>query len=153
MAELDSPAAVRRVAMDLLARREHSRAELARKLSQRGAPEELLESVLDRLAEDGLLSDARYLESAVRKRVQAGCGPLRIREELSRAGIARADLEQALYDESVDWMAELRRVWQRKFAGELPRDARERARQGRFLAYRGFPPDLIGQLWRTVRDD
>ncbi|KJH83015.1 recombination regulator RecX [Pseudomonas sp. KSR10] len=145
---LDSPAAVRRAAMDLLARREHGRIELSRKLRSRGAPVELIEPALDRLAEEGLLSEARYLESFVRMRANAGYGPLRIREELSQRGLSREDIEQALRDSGFDWSAQLQDVWRRKFAGELPSDQRERARQGRFLSYRGYPLDLISRLLR-----
>ncbi len=146
---LDSPAAVRRAAMDLLARREHGRIELSRKLRSRGAPPELIEPALDRLAEEGLLSEARYLESFVRMRANAGYGPLRIREELSQRGLAREDIEQALRDSGFDWGAQLYEVWMRKFAGELPGDQRERARQGRFLSYRGYPLDMISRLLRA----
>lgn len=134
--------------MDLLARREHGRAELARKLRQRGAPPELIDPALDRLVSDGLLSDVRYLESYIRRRAMAGCGPLRIREELTQTGIARCDVEEALRDSGFDWAEQLQDVWQRKFAGEKPQDARSRAKQARFLSYRGFPADLIGRLWR-----
>ncbi|WAJ39425.1 recombination regulator RecX [Pseudomonas sp. GOM7] len=145
-AVLDSPAAVRRAAMDLLARREHGRVELAGKLRRRGAPDKLIEAALDRLAEEGLLSEARYLESFVAARARSGHGPQRIREELVQRGLARAQVEQALRESGIDWFAQLRDVWQRKFAGRLPVDARERAQQGRFLAYRGYPMDMIGRL-------
>ena len=149
---LDSPAAVRRAAMDLLARREHGRIELSRKLRLRGAPAELIEPALERLADEGLLSEARYLESFVRMRANAGYGPLRIREELTQRGLAREDIEQALRDSGFDWSEQLRDVWLRKF-GELPGDQRERARQGRFLSYRGYPLDLIGRLLRGASLD
>ena len=129
-AVLDNPVAVRRAAMDLLARREHGRVELARKLRQRGAPPDLIEQALDRLCEQGLLSESRYLESFVRSRANAGYGPLRIREELAQRGLPRADIEQALRDSGFDWSEQLRGLWQRKFAGSLPADARERAKQG-----------------------
>lgn len=148
MAVLDNPTAVRRAAMDLLARREHGRIELTRKLRQRGAAVELIEPVLDRLVEEGLLSETRYLESFVRMRANAGYGPLRIREELSQRGLPRSDIEQALRDSGFDWGEQLREVWQRKFAGELPREPKERARQGRFLSYRGYSLDMIGRLLR-----
>ncbi|WP_313110642.1 recombination regulator RecX [Stutzerimonas nitrititolerans] len=146
VAVLDNPTAVRRAAMDLLARREHGRIELSRKLRQRGAPAELIEPALDRLAEDGLLSEARYLESFVRMRANAGYGPLRIREELTQRGLSRSDVEQALRDSGFDWSEQLRAVWQRKFSGTLPSEPRERAKQGRFLSYRGYPLDMIGRL-------
>lgn len=145
---LDSPAAVRRAAMDLLARREHGRAELARKLGQRGAPAELIGSALDRLAEEGLLNESRYLDTFVASRARAGYGPLRIREELARRGLPRQAIERALLTSGLDWTELLTDTWRRRFAGCQPSDARERARQGRFLGYRGFPPEMIGRLLR-----
>ncbi|MFI8981260.1 recombination regulator RecX [Ectopseudomonas khazarica] len=145
---LDNPLAVRRAAMDLLARREHGRVELTRKLRKRGAPQELIEAALQRLSEEGLLSEARYLESFVAYRARAGYGPQRIREELGQRGLERGDIDQALRESAIDWFESLRETWQRKFAGQLPTDARERARQGRFLAYRGYSLDMIGRLLR-----
>ncbi|AYC32112.1 recombination regulator RecX [Pseudomonas cavernae] len=152
-AVLDTPAAVRRTAMDLLARREHGRVELTRKLRRRGAPVELIESALDRLAEEGLLSETRYLESFVSQRARAGYGPLRIREELAQRGLPREAIDRALRDSGLDWREQLLETWQHKFAGRLPADARERAQQGRFLSYRGYPLDLIGRLLRGAGDD
>mgnify|MGYP003117037898 FL=1 len=149
---LDSPAAVRRAAMDLLARREHGRMELSRKLRSRGAPPDLIEPALEKLADEGLLSEARYLESFVRMRANAGYGPLRIREELTQRGLPREEIEQALRDSGFDWNEQLREVWLRKF-GELPGDQRERARQGRFLSYRGYPLNSIGRLLRGASLD
>jgi regulatory protein len=146
-AVLDNPVAVRRAAMDLLARREHGRVELARKLRQRGASPDLIEQALDRLCEQGLLSESRYLESFVRSRANAGYGPLRIREELAQRGLPRADIEQALRDSGFDWNEQLSELWQRKF-GQLPADAKERAKQGRFLSYRGYSLELISRLLR-----
>lgn len=132
--------------MDLLARREHGRVELTRKLRQRGASPEDIEAALDRLVEEGLLSESRYLESFVSYRSRSGYGPVRIREELSQRGLQRADIEQALRECGVDWQEKLQETWQRKFAGRMPADARERAQQGRFLSYRGYPLDMIGRL-------
>ncbi len=152
-AVLDNPVAVRRVAMDLLARREHGRVELTRKLRQRGAPPDLIEPALDRLCEQGLLSESRYLESYVRSRANAGYGPLRIREELSQRGLPKADIEQALRDSGFNWAEQLRDLWQRKFAGQIPADARERAKQGRFLSYRGYSLEMISRLLRGGGSD
>ncbi|MGE8399109.1 MAG: recombination regulator RecX, partial [Burkholderiales bacterium] len=133
-------------AMDLLARREHGRVELTRKLRQRGASPEMIEAALDRLTEEGLLSESRYLESFVSYRARSGYGPMRIREELSQRGLQRGDIDLALRECGIDWQEQLRDVWQRKFAGQLPVDARERAKQGRFLSYRGYSMDMIGRL-------
>ena len=151
-AELDNPAAVRRVAMDLLARREHGRAELSRKLRQRGATQDLIDPALDRLAEEGLLNESRYLESYIASRARAGYGPVRIREELSQRGLPRSEIDGALSECGVDWSENLREVWRRKFA-RLPQDARERAQQGRFLSYRGYSMEAISRLLSGRRSD
>ncbi|MCL7462295.1 recombination regulator RecX [Pseudomonas sp. NW5] len=144
---LDSPAAIRRAAMDLLARREYGRAELARKLRQRGAEAALIEPELERLSEEGLLSDARFLEVFVRSRAAAGYGPRRIRDELQQRGLPQGEIAQALEQAGIDWDDNLRALWQRRF-GERPRDSREQARQMRFLLYRGFASERISRLLR-----
>ncbi|ERO61955.1 MULTISPECIES: recombination regulator RecX [Pseudomonas] len=154
IAVLDTLVAVRRAAMDLLARREHGRVELTRKLRQRGASPEMIDTALDRLTEEGLLSESRYLESFISYRARSGYGPMRIREELGQRGLQRSDIELALRECGIDWQEQLRDVWQRKFAGQLPADARERARQGRFLAYRGYPMEMINRVFsRRGLDD
>jgi regulatory protein len=132
--------------MDLLARREHGRVELTRKLRQRGATPEIIEPALDRLVEEGLLSESRYLESYVASKARSGYGPLRIREDLSQRGLPKSDIETALRECGVDWQEKLHETWQRKFSGRLPADVRERAQQGRFLSYRGYPLNLISRL-------
>ncbi|WP_150580068.1 recombination regulator RecX [Pseudomonas fluorescens] len=146
-AVLDTPVAVRRTAMDLLARREHGRVELTRKLRQRGALPEMIDAALDRLTEEGLLSESRYLESFVSYRARSGHGPLRIREELSQRGLQRADIELAIRESSINWQEQLEDTWRRKFSGHLPIDARERAKQGRFLSYRGYSMEMISRLF------
>jgi regulatory protein len=146
-AVLDTLVAVRRTAMDLLARREHGRVELTRKLRQRGALPEMIDTALDRLTEEGLLSEARYLESFVSYRARSGYGPLRIREELSQRGLQRNDIELALRESGINWQEQLEDTWRRKFAGHLPIDVRERAKQGRFLSYRGYSMEMIGRLF------
>ena len=139
--------------MDLLARREHGRVELARKLRLRGATPELIESALDRLEADGLLNESRYLECYVSSRARAGYGPLRIREELAQRGLPRDAIESALRETRIDWLAQLRDLWQRKFSGRLPSEPKERAQQGRFLSYRGYPLDMVGRLLRNADTD
>jgi regulatory protein len=132
--------------MDLLARREHGRVELTRKLRLRGALPEMIDTELDRLTEEGLLSEARYLESFINYRARSGYGPARIREELTQRGLARSEIEQALRDCDFDWAEQLTQTWQRKFAGRLPADLRERGQQTRFLSYRGYSLEQIGRL-------
>ena len=132
--------------MDLLARREHGRVELTRKLRQRGACPDMIDIALNRLTEEGLLSESRYLESYINYRAGSGYGPLRIREELGQRGLSRGDIEEALRESGFNWQEQLEDTWRRKFAGKLPEDAKERARQGRFLSYRGYTMDMIGRV-------
>lgn len=142
---LETPVAIRRAAMNLLARREHGYVELARKLRQRGADTDMIEIELQRLIEDGLLSEERFLESYIRSRANAGRGPLRIREELAQRGVERSEIEQAINAAEVDWSENMRDLWQRRFAGEIA-DLKEKARQTRFLAQRGYAADDIRRL-------
>lgn len=145
----DVSAQIQGVALGLLARREHSRTELKRKLLQRGFEQSAIQQVLDQLTNQGWLSDTRYVEVQLRRRAQAGYGPLRIREELQQQGITKAEVEQALKAAAYDWFASLQQVWQSKFAGQLPTTDSERARQMRFLTYRGFAVSDVLRLWRS----
>lgn len=145
MAVLDNSIAIRKVAMDILAMREHGRIELKRKLLRKGALPELIDAVLDQLTEDKLLSEHRYLESYIRSRANNGYGPLRIQQELMERGLNKADIHQALQEAGYDWQEQLEALWQRKF-GSPPIDAKEKAKQGRFLLYRGFYMDAISKL-------
>jgi regulatory protein len=124
--------------VELLARREHSRRELMRKLAARGFPDEVVASVLDELERTGALANARFTDSFVRSRIAKGQGPQRIRAELAQRGIEDAEADEGLAAASVDWLATIRAVRAKRFGPDLPRDYAERARQARFLQYRGF---------------
>jgi regulatory protein len=131
------------LALVLLARREHSRQELTRKLRRRGFEAEQVATVVDRLAERGWLSDCRFAEQYVRERIARGFGPLRIRSELRDRGVSGEAAATVLQEQAEDWRAEAERARRKRFGDELPRDLRERARQARFLQYRGFSADHI----------
>lgn len=105
---------------------------------------------MQRLAEEGLLNEGRYLESFIASRARAGHGALRIREELAQRGLPREAIAAALQAAEVDWQALLHGLWQKRF-GQWPADARERAKQARFLAYRGYSAEQINRLWRGAR--
>ena len=131
-------AACTRAALELLARREHSRRELTRKLAARGFPDDVVPPVLDELERTGALADARFSDSFVRSRIGKGQGPQRIRAELAQRGITDDEADGVLRAADVDWLATIRAVRAKRFGPELPRDYVERARQARFLQYRGF---------------
>ena len=145
------PQMLERVAVGLLARREHSRAELVRKLTARGYMTTDIEPLLDRLAAQRLQSDERFTASYVRMRSGRGYGPQRIRAELRERGVDPELIERACagrchLDAGAD-MPRIDDIWRRKFAGHLPQDYRERARQMRFLQQRGFPLSEIHALF------
>ena len=138
-------------ALRLLSGREHSRAELAKKLGD-AADSGSIDALLDHLESLDLLSDARFAQSYVRSR-QARLGNRRLRQELKQKGVAEHLIDDALQDgtESDDAMR-AREVWRKKF-GEQPTDARAWARQARFLQGRGFGADIIHRILKDCDDE
>ena len=135
------------IAMDLLARREHSRRELINKLKVRGFAGEEVESYLDRLADRGLQSDERFAESYIRMRVMAGYGPIRVNQELTQKGILEPTINRLFEQMEIDWFRVALAVWQKKY-NQLPaNDLKLRAKQSRFLQYRGFDFDTINAVF------
>lgn len=128
----------RHAAMDLLARREHSPRELRAKLAQRGYPADAIDATLAALEREGLLSATRYLEAFIAGHARRGHGPVRIRAELERQGIDREAIAAALAGSGLDFTALARDVRVRRFGPDAPGDFAERARQLKFLQYRGF---------------
>jgi len=142
-ARFRDPLAARRKAMDYLARREYGRAELTRKLSDAGFAAAVAAAAVDRLADEGLQDDRRFVDAFVRSRIAQGKGPLRIRADLAGRGLDEPLIEAALEDAGADWAALAADVRRRKFGAALPETFPEKARQMRFLQYRGFLPDQV----------
>ena len=136
-------------ALQLLTRRDHSRAELKAKLAAEAESEEELDAVLDTLQEQRLLSDHRYASQRVVARA-GRYGNARLKQELRQTGISDEDIAAAL-PEAGDETQRCQSVWARKF-GELPKSAAERAKQMRFLQYRGFSGDAIRQVMRGAEE-
>jgi regulatory protein len=140
-------------AITLLARRDHSRAELSRKLSHYigvdNDPAEL-GRVLDELDRTGLLSDERFAGAVARTRSQR-FGDARIRYDLRRFGVADDLSAAALAKLAGSEVGRAREVRSKRFAG-LPTSAAERAKQARFLQSRGFSLDSIYQVLRDRTD-
>ena len=141
-----TPGDVRRVAMNLLARREHARAELERKLDNRGFDSRLVQVVLDELACEGLQSDTRFAESLVASAARRGTGPAHARMKLRQCGVDADLAQQAMDDCDADWVELAAAVRARKFGDAPPDDYRERAKQARFLQQRGFDSEIIFRI-------
>ncbi len=130
--------------MRLLAGREHSRFELRRKLAAEDP--QLLERVLDALAERGLQSEDRFAEAYTRMRLNRGFGPLRILAELRQRGIDEALIREYLPRDDAFWRGRMQQAAERKFGAEPPADRNARTKMARFLQYRGFPEHLVRDL-------
>lgn len=134
--------------MKYLARREHSRVELQQKLKAHVQEGDDLEAELDELEKRNWLSDARaatQLVDAKRNRF----GSQRIAQELRQRGIGDDLIAEALPDLKASDLETARDVWQRKF-GKAPQEAKEKARQLRFLQSRGFSTDVILKVLKSA---
>ncbi len=128
----------RKIALDILARREHSVGELREKLEAREFAADEIEATLEALVGDGLLSEERFLENFVGSYTRRGHGPVWLRAELERRGISGEAISEALARADVDWESAAEAVRVKRFGHEVPTDFKERVRQARFLQYRGF---------------
>lgn len=143
-------------AIALLARREHARMELIRKLVEREIDRETASSTVDDLASRGFQSDARYIDMLVRTRIAGGCGPMRIAADLATAGIdpatgastAATELEQ----QGIDWIDVARAALGKRGLGGRLDVARQR-RAYAFLQRRGFGADTIREALRRGADE
>jgi regulatory protein len=141
------PVKARLTAMNLLARREHSATELTRKLRSKGYVGETVEQVIAQLQQENLLSDARFAENYVRYRRAKGFGPLRIQQELKERGVDEALIDANLEKDSEVWLQRAAEVREKRFGGKKPQDYKEKAKQLRFLQYRGFANEQLTQLF------
>jgi regulatory protein len=134
-------------ALDYLARREHSRLELEKKLTPYAPTLEELSFVLDSLEQCGLLSAGRMVEQVVHVR-RSKFGSRRIVHELQQKGIDEDLIAAALPHLKETELETARTVWRKKF-GAMPINAKERAKQIRFLMSRGFTSEIIRQVLRS----
>lgn len=139
----DPYVACRSKAMDLLARREHTRKELISKLRAREFGEDLVFQVLDKLRDEGLQSDDRFTEAYISMRMKKGLGPVRIKQELQERGIPSEQIEDFLDSRDPVWRDQIREVRQKKFGSNAPEDYQTSMKQARFLQYRGFTHEHI----------
>lgn len=140
-------------ALSLLARRDYSKVELQQRIIKRfGLEDSECQCVLSKLESDGYQSDKRYAEAYVRYRGDRGFGPIRLKQELSEQGVSPELIRETLEEScEVDWDDQLQRVWQKKFRNP-PDDWRGKAKQLRFLSYRGFEPARIERFLDSLSD-
>jgi regulatory protein len=128
-------------ALSFLARREHSRTELERKLAPHVGGGEDLAAVLDELAAKGWLSDARFAEQVARAKARR-YGPVKLAHYLKSRGVEQESISAGVRAAGIDGVASLEHVWRSRFQAP-PANEREKARQVRFLLGRGFRADEV----------
>jgi regulatory protein len=138
----DLPRDPRLAAVALLARRDFASGELAARLQDDGHPADVVAAVIADLTAGRILDDARFATHYVAYHVARGQGPRRIARELADRGVAPLHVETALAA-GTDWAALAREVRIRRFGLKPPESWPEKAKQGRFLQYRGFSSDHI----------
>jgi len=129
--------------MRLLVHREHGRKELEKKLLQRELPPDLIVSVLDQLAEEGLQCDIRFAESYTRMRVDRGFGANKVRADLQARRLEHSYIEDAIRDSGADWTDIASNALHKKFGDNAGSSVKVRARMQRFLYQRGFEAEQI----------
>ncbi|MBK8182199.1 MAG: regulatory protein RecX [Candidatus Competibacteraceae bacterium] len=144
-----APAVIRAKALELLARREHSRLELRQKLIQRGFGAEQIGPVLEQLVTERLLDESRYAELYACSRADKGYGPLRVARELRERGIPEEVVATTLATLNDNWLAKLRDLHRKRFKSHRPTDAAGRMQQTRVLRQHGFTLDQIKLFFET----
>ncbi|OGT09064.1 MAG: hypothetical protein A2X78_00340 [Gammaproteobacteria bacterium GWE2_37_16] len=134
---------IRVSALNLLARREHSRVEMQRKLLQRGYNLDEINITLDVLAKEGLQNEERFAENYTRSRFKRGFGPLHIHAELRIRGISEDLIKKVFIDAEMDWLTLAVNIRKKKFGVTQPKDIHDRAKQTNFLKYKGFRGEEI----------
>ena len=140
MASKSEPS-LRARALRLLARREHTREQLRRKLTVHAGEGEDVTPILDDLTQRGWLSDARFAEHTARAKARR-FGPLKLVHYLKSQGVGEEAIASGVRAAGIDGTASIEVVWRSRFS-EMPCNDREKARQVRFLQGRGFALDEI----------
>lgn len=137
-------------ALRILARRDHSVAELVRKLARRGYAEDAIQRVVAECGRLGYLDDGRAADQVIDRMKRRGMGARRIRHELQQRGLDGREVEAQLQARvpPLEERSTARRVALKKWdalAGE-PDPQKKRLRLQRFLRYRGFPDSLVFEI-------
>lgn len=146
-------AEARKRVMSWLARREHSAQEVRQKLSRLACSPPVADAVIAQLVQEGLLSDDRFAELLSRSRFRRGFGPSRIQAELRRHGV---DEETVVLYGSMEREQLLRQAYetlQKRFGRQKSRNPREKSQRARFLAYKGYPADIIFRVLEAGGED
>lgn len=139
----------REAAERLLAQRGHARAELERKLDQRGVPFEPMRAVCDALEEEGILDDESFARHQAEIMRDKQWGPIQIRHKLGERGVDKEVVDRVV-GEVGGREVWLKHCWERadrKYSGDPGElDEKEKQKAFRHLKHRGYEPSLIRRI-------
>lgn len=139
-------------AVRLLASRDHSIAELTRKLLKREHSADAIQSAIDQLTVSNYVNDARYAQLYTEQRIDRGYGPRYIRAKLRERGLEVILIDAALAQPSIEWAECAQTILEKRFDADAITSLEKRltARIARFLEARGFSSgDAIKALKRS----
>lgn len=140
---------IRQIAMSHLARREHTRFTLRKKLMQKGFLPHSVEAVLDSLIQKGLLNEERFCEMFIQKRVRQGYGPVRITAECRQYGLSNDIIFSQLPQNEEFWLAIINKIQGKKLPNTNKFSPQTQLREIRYLQYRGFTLEQIKKMQKT----
>ncbi len=130
-------------ALSLLSHREHGCVELTKKLKLKGHEEPEIDAAIEQLKEMNYLNDERFADMFVRGRITKPLGASRILQELIQKGVESNLAKSAIENAEADWFELARELKERRFGEDTATDFKEKAKQSRYLQYRGFNFDQI----------
>ncbi|RVU33284.1 regulatory protein RecX [Rheinheimera riviphila] len=133
-----SAAELKKIAIDLLSRRDHSRQELKQKLLLKGGDADVIAEVIDWCTSENYQSDSRYCAMLVRAKVNKGYGPAVVSQAARENGIDRELLTQTLEELEIDWFELALSQYQKKFADKPITDFQDKQKRMGFMQRRGF---------------
>lgn len=140
------------IALALLTGRDYTQHELAEKLKAKKCEAHDIANVINELRQAGYLNDQRAAESYVNGKRNKGYGPARIAQSLRIKGITDEIIAEAMNITDNAWFTAAEQLWRKRFKGKLPTDFKDRAKQTRFLLYRGFKRDHIERIFKPVEE-
>lgn len=143
---------IRHTLTQLLSRREHGYDELIQKLKQKGFVEDQFIDVLDKFRDADIQSDERFAEMHVRNGIAKGQGLQRIKETLRQLRVTDVNYQAICHELDIDWFALAVKVRIKRFGTETPADSKDKAKQQRFLQYRGFSFEQIEHALTSTDD-
>lgn len=137
---------INEVAVAVLSLREHSVLEIRRKLKLKSFEEDEIDSCIEKLINNNLLSEERFTESYIIMRKRRGYGPGRIALELRERGVDEVLFDGFLDRNNPDWHDVMRQQYRKKYGNQLAHEYAEKVKRAKHLQSRGFPLDWIFKL-------